>query len=182
MTSQQLNFYATYSDIRPVLEQFEAAQQVTYVRTGLFDSTVPQTFESYQAINSLSVSVDGDANHVPGYLIVTDPRKIKIREVPQRTGATKFAIDQSLIPDSLYFQSGGIFSNVMLVPGRLGIAYQTGIAKSLFDTFAKIVRREFRKVKSYYVGREAYVLCKGGLRLGLSLRANPNLDLKLQPD
>lgn len=178
MPTKQTNFYATYDDIGRLLEQFEAEEHVVYVMTGLFDLDAPQIFQTYRAINSLSVSLDGDANYVPGYLIVTDPNQIAIREVPQKTGGSKFAIDQNLNPDSLYFQSGGAFSNKIIVPGRVGITRQTPISKELYGTFAKLIRKNFSKAKSYYVGREAYSLWRNGMRLGLSLKASTDIDLK----
>lgn len=151
-----MNFYATYDDIVGVLEQFEAQNPVLYVRTGLFDIDTPQIYETYRAINSLSVSIDGDANLVPGYLIVRNPNQIVMEKVPQKNGGTKFAIDQLGIPDSLYFQSGGVFSDKMIVPGKIGIAHPTPMSRGLYGAFAKFLTKDFRKVKSYYVGREAY--------------------------
>lgn len=98
--------------------------------------------------------------------------------MPQRSGGSKFAIDQVIIPDSLYFQSGGVFANKMIVPGRIGITYQTPVAKRLYGAFAKLIARNFIKIKSYYLGPEAHALWKNGMRLGLSLKANPEIDLK----
>lgn len=162
-----------------MLEQFEAEQHhVIYVLTGLFDNDTPQIFETYRAINSLSVSIDGDANRIPGYLIVTEPNQIVGRKVPQKIGGNKFAVDQGHIPDSLYFQSGGVFSNNIIVPGRIGITRQTPISRKLYGAFAKIIVKNFSKVKSYYVGREAYALWQNGMRLGLSLKASADIDLK----
>jgi hypothetical protein len=178
MASTQTNFYATYNDVAKVLEQFEAQERVTYVRTGLFDQRTPAIFEAFRAINGLSISLDGNAHLVPGYLIVSDPDAIAIREVPQLAGGTKFAIDQQLIKDSLYFQSGGLFSDQVIVPGKIGITYQTAVAKRLYRTFAKILVSKFSKVRSYYVGSEAHVLWQNGMRLGLSLKANTDLNLK----
>jgi hypothetical protein len=178
MAGRQINFYATYNDIGEVLEKFEAQEDVRYVQTGLFDNDCRQVFESYRAINSLAVSADGDANHVPGYLIIGKAGQIVVRNVPQKTGGIKFAIDQSAIPDSLYFQSGGKYSDIMIVPGRIGIAYQTAIANRLFDAFAKLIRKNFKKVKSYYVGGEAYGHLQTGMRLGLSLKASTDVDLR----
>jgi hypothetical protein len=178
MPAKQTNFYATYDDMGKVLEQFEAEEHVVYVLTGLFDIDTPQIFETYRAINSLSVSRDGDANHVPGYLIVREPAQISVRKVPQETGGNKFAIDQILVPDSVYFQSGGMFSNKIIVPGKIGITYETSISRKLYGALAKIIVKNFWKVRSYYVGREAYALWQGGMRLGLSLKASPDIDLK----
>lgn len=164
MSAKQTNFYATRGDIAEVLAQFEAAQRVIYVLTGLFDIDTPQIFETHRTINSLSVSTDGDANHVPGYLIVTDRNNLAVREVPQKTGRTKFAVDQSLNPDSLFFQSGGTFADRIVVPGRIGITHLTPDSKRLYSAFAKLIVKNFSKVKSYYVGREAYALWKNGMR------------------
>ena len=173
-----MNFYATYDDIGKVLEQFEAEEYVVYVLTGLFDIDTPQVFETYRAINSLSISVDGDANHVPGYLIVRKANQISIRKVPQKTGGSKFAVDQSLIPDSLFFQSGGVFADKIIVPGKIGITHQTAVSRKLYGAFARIMAKNFSKVKSYYVGQEAYALWQNGMRLGLSLKASSEIDLK----
>src|ERR1700722_2557812 len=178
MPTKQTNFYATYNDIGEVLEQFEAEEHVNYVLTGLFDIDTPQIFRTYREINSLSVSVDGEANHVPGYLIITEPNHIAIREVPQKIGASKFAVDQSQIPESLYFQSGGRFSNKIIGPGRIGIARQTPVSGKLYGTFAKVIVKNFRKVKSYYVGQEAHALWQNGMRLGLSFKASADIDLR----
>jgi hypothetical protein len=179
MPAKQMHFYATYNDIAKVLEQFEAEEHVLYVLTGLFDSDAPQVFETFKIINSLSVSTDGDANHVPGYLIVSERNQIAVRRVPQKIGGNKFAIDQSLVPDSLYFQSGGVCSNEIIVPGKIGMLHQTAISRRLYSSFAKLVMKGFSKVKSYYVGREAYALWQNGMRLGLSIKASADIDLKL---
>jgi hypothetical protein len=180
MPTNQTNFFATYNDISSVLEQFERGERegILYVLSGLFNVETPQILETYRALNSLSVSVDGDPNHVSGYLIVSDPKQIVVTEVPQKKGGSKFGIDQAGIPDSLYFQSGGVFGNEIIVPGRIGIVYQTPISRRLYGTFAKLITRNFIKVKSYYVGPEAYALWKNGMRLGLSIKASPEIDLK----
>jgi hypothetical protein len=181
MAAKQINFYATYDDIGEVLEKLEAREDVMYVQTGLFDSDRPHIFESYKAINSLAVSVDGDANHVPGYLIMRKASQIVMRKVPQKSGGIRFAVDQNLIPDSLYFQSGGMCSNTIIVPGRIGIVHQTAISKGLFEIFARFMVKNFSKVKSYYVGREAYALWRNGMRLGLGLKASTDIDLREEP-
>jgi hypothetical protein len=178
MPAKQISFYATYDDIAEVLQLFEAKERVLYVLTGLFDIDTPQIFETFRAINSLSVSTNGDANHVPGYLIVREPHQIAVRKVPQKIGGNKFAIDQMLIPDSLYFQSGGVFSDKIIVPGKIGILHPTAISKELYSSFEKFIRKNFSKVKSYHVGREAYALWQKGMRLGISLKASPDIDLK----
>jgi hypothetical protein len=67
----------------------------------------------------------------------------------------------------------------MIVPGKIGIAHQTPISKGLFGAFAKLLTRDFSKVKSYYVGPEAYALWQNGTRLGFSVKASAEIDLKL---
>lgn len=180
MPTQQLNFFATYGDIGKVLDEFEEGGGVTYVRTGLFECDVPQVFGTYRAINSLSIAVDGNVNNVPGYLIlkegICDP--ITIRKVQQKSGGVKFAIDQYQNHDTLYFQSGGTFSNQIIVPGKIGVTNRTAISGALYSSFAKLVTKNFCKVKTYYVGQEAHSLWQNGMRLGLSLKASPDLDLR----
>lgn len=178
MPSKQLNFYATFKDLETILEQFEAQERVTYVRTGLFDSDIPIFVGTFRAINDLSVSTDGDANHIPGYLVVANRDQVTARKVPQRGGGDKFAIDQSQVPDSLYFQSGGVYPGKIIVPGRIGIVHLTSVSKRLYDSFAKLLVRHFTKIKSYYVGQEALDLWQNGMRLSLSLKASKDIDLR----
>jgi hypothetical protein len=178
MSSKQLHFYATYNDIEKVLQQFEAQQSVIYVLAGLFDHDCPKSFGTYRAINSLSVSPDGDLNRMPGYLIANQLHKILVRKVPQKAGGQKFAIDQYLNPETLYFQSGGLFANKIIVPGKIGTIHQTTDSKKLYDLFSKIMSEHFCRIRSYYVGPEAHGLWESGMRLGLSLNASRDLDLR----
>lgn len=178
MSSKQLHFYATYNDIEKVLQQLEAQQSVIYVLAGLFDYDCPKSFGTYRAINSLSVSPDGDLNRMPGYLIANQLHKILVRKVPQKDGRQRFAIDQYLNPETLYFQSGGLFANKIIVPGKIGTIHRTTDSKKLYDLFSKIMSEHFCKIRSYYVGPEAHGLWESGMRLGLSLNASRDLDLR----
>ena len=178
MPSKQLHFFATYDDIAEVLEQFELEQPVTYVLTGLFDHDNLNSFETFRAINSLAISADGDSNHMPGYLINNRSKRIAVRRVPQKTGGQKFAIDQCLNQDALYFQSSGIFGKEIIVPGRVGIVSETSDSKKLYGAMSRLIMRSFRKVASYRVGPGAVRLMETGTRLGLSLNASRDLDLK----
>jgi hypothetical protein len=160
MPTNQTNFFATYNDISSVLEQFERGERegILYVLSGLFNVETPQILETYRALNSLSVSVDGDPNHVSGYLIVSDPKQIVVTEVPQKKGGSKFGIDQAGIPDSLYFQSGGVFGNEIIVPGS--------DRDRLSDPHLKKALRNFRETdhEEFHQG-EILLRGSGGVRL-----------------
>lgn len=70
---------------------------------------------------NIGFTIYGDWNRIDNYLVVKKDILINIREVPQRTGEIKFAIDQMINPNSIELKLGGIYreKDTVIVAGRI---------------------------------------------------------------
>ena len=66
----------------------------------------------------------------------------------------------------------------VLLAGQIGTASGDGASLRLFLAFSRIVRSQFVKVKSYWLGSEAVQLLDSGGRLAATPNAPPEYDLK----
>jgi hypothetical protein len=159
--------YATRTDMEPGLQAVEAQQALQYVRRGLFEAPQAQMVSSALEIPDLGFARMGDlilANH---YLVLDAALEVKIREVPQRRGGVRYAIDEVANPTAMIFVPGGLYEGN---EGRclvVGEVVATGDPRSheLYRLFVPLLVKGFKKIKSYYVGPEAQRLFQEGVRL-----------------
>jgi hypothetical protein len=174
----QCLFFATAQDLALVFELVEARNQLGYTRTGLFESESAQTVYSGSAIPTLRTPAP-DASAVAGYAYLVQDRDLPVvvREVPQRNGATRFAIDQLANPESVVLLHGGLFTPNVLLHGSVGTASDTPRSRQLQHAFAAAIADSFERVHSYYVGAAAVELWKSGCRLTISASSPTDYDL-----
>ena len=103
---------------------------------------------------------------------------IRAREVPQKQGDIRFAVDQKLNQDTVVFAPGGRHGGGVLLYGILGTVSNTATSVRLYSFLAKGFRDHFEKVHEYLVGPEALGLWKSGVRLTTAVSTPPELDLK----
>ena len=93
--------FATKSDLLLGLQELETARNLKYVLAGLFDEPSYETLHSANEIVEFGISPTGESNLDPCYLVMDTDRDLSSREVTQKRGGHKFAIDQLLNPDSI---------------------------------------------------------------------------------
>ena len=178
MATNQLSFFATRADLESVLRTVEAARSLQFVVAGLFDSAEIQSIHSLLKTPSLGIAEFADPNHETRYLVADRDLVIQIREVPQRRGGVKFAIDQQANPRTIGFQAGGQFGEKCLIAGQVGTVSDDQNSLELFRQFFKEFQRQFTRIKSYYIGKEAVELLKNGWRLTSNAKSPSLYDLK----
>jgi hypothetical protein len=182
MKSKTINFFATESDIKIILQLVEEVQKVKYVECGLFLEPIEKSFYSFEEIPKLGISSNGDINFEPFYLIIKDDTEIVIRTVPQSSGGARYAIDQAKNPESIVFKSGGVYqNNIALLAGQIGTTLNNPISMDLFNLFSKFVKKHFVKIDGCLVGNEAKELLENGVRLTSSVKSPLLYDLKNIP-
>jgi len=62
--------------------------------------------------------------------------------------------------------------------GMVGTVSPSVTSKNLYAFIAKGFRKDFKKVKEYFVGSEALDLMAGGVRLAMDASSPPEFDLK----
>lgn len=166
MKSRQAFFFATLVDINPVLEGIEGLFAVSYHKTGLFDNRDIPFYKTVFDVPNLGYTLHGDWNYTDTYLVMPKEELLVIRNVPQRAGGTKYAVDQALNLDSVTLTMGGQYlkKENILVAGKVGTISDTLFSLDYFKKFTSQLRK-FKKIGSFYVGKEAEEKLRNGWRL-----------------
>jgi hypothetical protein len=98
-------------------------------------------------------------------LITKVGAKVKVEVVPQRRGGSRYGIDPGLNPESVVMWPGGVFKDRCVIAGRVGTGMINPASMELLNLFAREIHRQFRQIKSYFVGPEAEQLLDAGYRL-----------------
>jgi hypothetical protein len=159
--------YATRADMEPGLASVEAQRSLQYVLTGLFESPQVQVVQSGLEIPGLGSARAGTLNPERYYLVLDAALKVRIREVPQRRGGVRYAIDEVANPTGMIFVPGGLYEgneDRCLTVGQV-MATSDPRSHELYRLFVPLLVKGFKKIKSYYVGPGAQRLFQEGVRL-----------------
>jgi|GEM_PF-980853 len=196
-------FYATRDDLLAVTEKVESIIAIRYVRFGSF-TKLPDSFSSATEIPNLGVASHPSAVACEKFLIcelyiTIKPEMLKasigqggdgnsstVKQIAtsktvskNAIGADRFIIDQLLNPDTITFTAGGLWNNDILLHGSIGTASQSKSSLILMKTFHDVLKKQFIKVRAFYVGPQALVLLKNGKRLTISAQSPQKFDLTL---
>lgn len=177
MPGKRIGIFATKNDLESGLKRFEDVRNVKYILRGLFDTQELHEFQTFGEIPNLGISESGSETLAPNYMIMDTDSNINVREVPQRRGGIKYAIDQLENKESLNFKPSGIYENNFLISGE----FSPGISEKaieLYEQFRKTFLKGFVVVKSYRVGPEALKLLDEGIPLTRNYKAQSSMYLK----
>jgi hypothetical protein len=124
------------------------------------------------------VAVNGEHNLEARYLVADRVTPIEVRQVPQSGGGAKYAVDQKINPQTVVFWPGGIFDENCVIAGSVGTVSEGEVSLAIFSLFGIELRRQFKKIKSYHVGRQAEELLDKGWRLTTGTTTPLLYDLK----
>ncbi|MDR3637834.1 MAG: hypothetical protein P4L84_28770 [Isosphaeraceae bacterium] len=172
------HFYATAEDLLAVFDRVEARSRLAYTLTGLFETSELTTAHSGATIPTLhSPAPRPGAIAGFNYLVTAADEPVVVREVPQRGGGTRYAVDQLANPRSVALMPGGVYPPNVRLYGRIGTASDAEFSLRLYRAFAGALGKLFRRVGAYHVGRQAEGLWLGGQRLTIGADSPPDGDL-----
>lgn len=174
--SQSL-FYALSEDLVALVRAVEVEGALDYVETGVFSTRTVHRLTSALDIRRLGEATGDSAAHCDTYLVTLPGLPIETRRIELTAGGLRYAIDQLINPDTITFSPAGAHGKGLIIHGRAGTASDTAISSDLMKRFRKELRRQFRKVKAFYVGPEAYKAFLSGTRLTLSTQTPREFDL-----
>lgn len=177
MENKQILFFATESDIRPIMHDIESSFSVKYYKTGSFENSDHDEINSVDEISDFGIPKFGDWNRNLRLLMVPQNADLVIREVPQRKGGIHYLIDQLENQISISFQFGGIYKDGVLVAGNCGTAYSSEFALEIFNAFSSKLKKEFKKIGTFYVGKVAEEKLNAGWRLVTDEKSPKEYDL-----
>ena len=168
--SKQLIFHATRNDILPVISEVEAEHQLKYVPIGLFDEAQSVIFKSLVAKSALGISQHGDWNRDEIHMVLPTAATINYREVPQRRGGMKYAVDLLVNPCAVSVQFGGCYRDEAIIAGRIGMTSREKCALELFSAFERAIKKNMTSRRGVPIGAEAMRLAEEGWRLATNVR------------
>jgi hypothetical protein len=175
--SKSFHFFATKRDLESIIMEVESKRMLQYIRAGLFDS--PEIFVVVSGLNipNLGIASHGDQVHEEKYLVDNLDSHITIREVPQFKGGMLYAIDQKINKQTIALRPGGLYQNIAIIAGEVSTCTENPASKELMNLFAQIIRRQFIKIKSFFVGPQAEQFLDVGYRLTTSVKSPKEIDL-----
>jgi hypothetical protein len=174
---KQLLFFATKNDLQPLLKAVERQTLINYVRMGNALTNETERYENGEAIPNLGSATKDSASACDEYLVVLKDQPVKVRTLRGSDDALRYLVDQLSNPGTVTFAPGGIWSDDVILHGRVATVYDDKNSQTLMETFSKEIRRSFRKVKAYWIGPQAEALLDAGKRLTISSHASPEFDL-----
>jgi hypothetical protein len=173
---KQLLFFAVAEDLVPVFRAVEAAGDLRYATTGVFEAHEPQTFSKGAALPGLGRASASSSIAGASYVVVPAGAPVAVRKVDTDQGV-RFAVDQLDNPDSVSLTPAGLWQGDVVLHGRVATASEAPGSEALMKQFASALKREFTKVKAYWVGPTAMSLLDAGRRLTISADSPSIFDL-----
>jgi hypothetical protein len=179
MTRNLIMFYATATDLRPLLSSLETQKNLQYTLAGLFDTNTPQTYLSYVDIPDFGTARHPTSVANSAYLVAPQGATVHVEDVPQRRGGVFYAISQLLNQDTIVFGPGGRHQDDIILYGTIGTVSDSPMSKGLYDFFTRPFRERFKRTGAFFLGPEALDFARIDGRLALSASTPPEHDLKV---
>lgn len=159
--------YATQSDLIVLINEVAVARPLDFFAAGTFDERPKLQTVPVHCLEPFKQYLGADPGSTLNYRMVASGQR--------------FVVDQSENPNSALLNCGGFVNDKeRLVLGDISTASEDEFPRELLKFFYKAVRRRFAKVRSVYVGPEAFSLMKTGTRLAPTSMSPPLYDLALE--
>jgi hypothetical protein len=176
--SKMIHFFATHTDLLDLLGEIESARLIHYVKAGMFETAELVPYDAASRVPDLGI-IHVDAAHKGLILLIADvATPLVLRPVPQRRGGTRYAMDQKENPDTISLFPGGRFDDRTILAGDFGTCTDSPVSAALLKVVARSVRKQWVRVREYWVGPEAMKVLDMGGRLTFNLRAPREYDLR----
>ena len=178
---RQIHFFAIEEDILPVLGAVEQVAPLKYVRTG--NLTIPDfdVFTHGADIPNLGRANADSATSCESFLVTGRTVSVNVRPIRAVGGGERYCMDQLINPDTIGFTPAGIWNEEIVLSGRLGTASESAISQELMKRFHSAVRKQFTKIKAFWVGPKALVFLNAGKRLTDAVQCPREFDLTTVP-
>jgi hypothetical protein len=179
MKGRQLMFFATFQDFAQILLNIELNIDLKYYKTGLVSCIDIPTYNSIFNTPNLAITHSGDWNNIDEYLVMKNLTNLKVEDVPQRKGGTKYDVNQIYNPDSIEIKLGGIFQHKenVIVAGRVSTISISDVSNELYKIFSSKIKSNFKKIGAFYVGKNAEEKMQQGWRLVTNEKMPKEFDL-----
>ncbi|MDF1670821.1 MAG: hypothetical protein P1U83_14520 [Roseovarius sp.] len=180
MRQSVLEFFSTAHDMQAVLEKVEQVHDLRYFWLEKESSAEVSVWSRATDIpNFMSVQARIQSGVTSGLVYISTKDDIPTPEENQHTrGYTWYSLHPKDVGSAVVLQQGGAYESGFIASR----VYQTpieGDAQAVFRTMKAQMRKQFKRVKGYHVGADAYEALCNGARLTGSWDLKPEYDLQL---
>lgn len=177
MKAKRINFFALKNDISSLIGEIERVTKIRATPIGDVSKEQMKNPISLANIPNLGVSPSPDNALNPAYLVWATDDDIRAREVNLKGGGIRNIVDQRNNPQTVILRPGGERPEGGIICGEISTIYDTAESLYLYRLFEKLIKMNFTKIKSYYVGTEASRALQSGVRLTSNINSPTEYDL-----
>jgi hypothetical protein len=176
-----IHFFALKDDLLPMLEAVECDDPLKYVRTGNCLSPDFNEFLNGADIPTLGKASAESAIGCESFLVTPRTLPVILRPIKATGGTERYCMDQLINPDTVEFIPAGVWSDEIVLNGRVGTVSDSAVSQELMKRFNSAIRKQFTKIKAFWVGANALTLLNAGKRLAGAAQSPREFDLTTGP-
>lgn len=169
-----IRFFAAEDDLLNVCKQLEETYALTYVPSGCFESPDVPRYTTVSAIPGFTEPTEESSINNQAYLIIDASATLNLRRIDGDDGQPVFCVDLLENPEAIALLPGGRYAADVVLYGTAGFASE---ATPLSGAFTSILKKNFKKVKAFWVGQRALADLRAGIRLAQAASSPRSFDL-----
>ena len=173
----RIHFFATASDILPVLEHLEDAIGIKYVEEGLLKGSTPSIWSRGAEINSVGFATGDQEIACEPLLIMRPDAKVEVISSQMDDGELRFDVYPNRNLNSVLLRLGGFWKDGSLISGHFIASSNQEFSRKVMNSVRRLFKKQFTKVRAYWVGPEALARLRDGKRLCTAIQSPPEYDL-----
>lgn len=171
---KRIFFFATPSDIVPVLARFEAGEPLKFVEMGVTTTPNRAIYLTSNEIPNPGIATHETGSMSEAYLVSHRDTKNAITGFIDRKGENRWSLANSDNEDSVILTISGLWKTGTLLPGNIATLHSSQAAQQLMKRFQSALRREgFSRIRGWWLGAEALERLKAGKRLTVTAEQSP---------
>jgi hypothetical protein len=174
---KQVRFYAVDDDLSSVLTEVERGANLQYVPAGVFPESSTESYSTGMQLPQIGLATADSAVNSDSFLVAEKSVLIRSRPIALQNGKTTFCIDQLDNPDTAVLTPAGRWEDVAVLYGTIGTASDSEASIRLVKAFERAMKKDFQKVKAFWVGPKAMMWLKEGKRLTIAIQSPKDFDL-----
>jgi hypothetical protein len=179
---KRVHFFATKDDLLLVLRSLEGGRPIRYTRAGRVIGPVPEIWKSGEDLPQLGNATGDQVVVCDQFLITEEIPTIRVESRRMSTGEMRFDVYQSGNPDSVVLAPGGLWTDGAIISGSIATISESQTSHSLMRSARSAVKKQFTRVRAFWVGPEALVALRSGRRLTTAVQSPPEYDLREEPN
>jgi hypothetical protein len=171
---KQILFFATPSDVVPLLERFQANSPLQFVEIGTLPTPDRETYLDAGGIPDPGIATHETGSLSKGYQVSKRGTVNQVRSSITKKGEKRWNLFNADTEETITLSMGGIWKTGTLLPGSVATVHGDATAQQLMKWFQLALKEEgFTKIRNWWVGKDAMKRLMAGERLATTAEQSP---------